>query len=487
MISPAKPISEEPPNPLAGPLESFVSFQTSQGSELQATLLQVTRFQVVLETYSPASVLRASEVLNGFRIIAGSHPLYSGRAIVKSVVSTGNVTVCQATLEDSWLHPEAMLAALDGTALRAAFVDFLKQWQKICRILPEFKAAVADMQSFFTDLRLWLEQLELGIRSTPTGDRLQMALELISELGQETTPAIGDLFEKFESVAARLKNEPPEQEAAHSAFAKRLLHPLLLSSPFLYRTFRKPLGYAGDYEMVNMICRDPLEGSNLFAKLINLWFLRQPPAEAHRNRIQFLIEQITKATLQAARSQRTAKILSVGCGPALEVQRFLAASPLAGSAQFTLIDFNEETIQHVRSVLEGLTQRLSGGSHVRILRKSVTQLLKEASSATVRPLEAQYDLVYCAGLFDYLTNPICRRLSDLLYEWTAPGGTLITTNVDKSNPRRLTMEYIMDWHLIYRSGAELAALKPGALNGEELTVATDVTGINVHFSVVKHE
>ena len=43
----------------------------------------------------------------------------------------------------------------------------------------------------------------------------------------------------------------------HEAYLRRHLHPLLLCSPFAYRTYQKPLGYAGDYEMVNMIVRDP--------------------------------------------------------------------------------------------------------------------------------------------------------------------------------------------------------------------------------------
>jgi extracellular factor (EF) 3-hydroxypalmitic acid methyl ester biosynthesis protein len=37
---------------------------------------------------------------------------------------------------------------------------------------------------------------------------------------------------------------------------------------------------------------------------------------------------------------------------------------------------------------------------------------------------------------------------------------LITTNVDSSNPRKVTMDYIMEWHLLYRSGAEMEVLKP---------------------------
>src|SRR5262249_49809190 len=151
------------------------------------------------------------------------------------------------------------------------------------------------------------------------------------------------------------------------------------------RSFRKPLGYAGDYEMVNMICRDPLEGSTLFAKIVNLWFLRQPPAEAHRNRIQYLVDRLSEVTLRLSQNDRTARILSVGCGPAREVQRFLAESPLADRAHFTLIDFDQETVEYTRTTLESLKQKHSRSTQVHVIRKSVGQILKEAGLTIGRP------------------------------------------------------------------------------------------------------
>jgi extracellular factor (EF) 3-hydroxypalmitic acid methyl ester biosynthesis protein len=37
------------------------------------------------------------------------------------------------------------------------FSGFLREWQKTYKVLPEFKVVVADMQSLFTDMRLWLD------------------------------------------------------------------------------------------------------------------------------------------------------------------------------------------------------------------------------------------------------------------------------------------------------------------------------------------
>ena len=104
----------------------------------------------------------------------------------------------------------------------------------------------------------------------------------------------------------------------HRSYIQRHLHPIVLCAPFAYRSYRKPLGYAGDYEMVNMMLRDPREGSSLFAKIFNVWLLHQGSAAAHRNRISFLKKRLVEETAAAARAGRKARILNLGCGPAWE-------------------------------------------------------------------------------------------------------------------------------------------------------------------------
>jgi extracellular factor (EF) 3-hydroxypalmitic acid methyl ester biosynthesis protein len=465
--------------------DTVICFQDNQGLELSATLLRLTRFQVAFEVYSPASTLRASEVLNGFTILIGKRPVYTGRAVVTSLVNAGAMLVCEVKLEDAWVDLDSTLPTLEGGALRAGFTDFIEHWNRVYKIVPEYKGVIADMYTFLADLRLWLDQVELGIRSSPSGDRVKLEHEVASELGQATTSTIGELFERFEAVTSDVERNQGDQRAAHSAFAKRLLHPLLLCSPFLYRTFRKPLGYAGDYEMVNMICRDPLEGSTLFAKIINLWFLRQPPAEAHRNRVRWLADRVAEVTARAAQTGRIAQILSVGCGPAVEVQRFLTEKDFANHAHFTLIDFNQETSEHVRGILDAVKRKHNRQTQVQVVKKSVNQILKEAGRSVQGPPRGKYDFVYCAGLFDYLPDQTCRVLSNIFYEWIGPGGLLVSTNVDGSNPRRLTMDYIMDWHLIYRRGVDLAALKPEPVAADEGAITSDATGVNIFYSVRK--
>lgn len=471
-----KQMQENGHTKFSGKIDSVVTCKTSAGQTIQAPVQHLTRHLVVFEINDPNCVLRASEVLTDFQIKVNDRKVYSGRAVIANLVHAGTIT-CEATLGEHWVDVPTPVPG-EEKQFRAGFDDFVSQWQKFYKIQPEYKVIVADIQSFLLDLRLWLDQIEVGIRAPGNAEWQQTEQTVAQELSRSTTPLITKLFEDFERAAARI---PEELKPAHSAFVKRQLHSLLLTSPFLLRTFQKPLGYAGDYEMVNMIVRDPREGDSLFAKIINCWFLAQAPAEAHRNRIGYLTDRISEVTIQGMASRRKPRILSIGCGPAGEVQRFLREKHFSDHAEFTLLDFSEETLTYTRSVLEKTKREHHRSTSLNFVKKSVIQILKEAGGRN--PSRHQYDFVYCAGLFDYLSDALCHRLSEVLYDWVVPGGLFLSTNVDSSNPRRLTMEYVMEWNLIYRSGAELAALKPD--DAQEDGVKADITGVNVYYEARK--
>jgi extracellular factor (EF) 3-hydroxypalmitic acid methyl ester biosynthesis protein len=463
--------------------DSLVICQSSQGGEMRSSLLRLTRFAVAFEVYNPVSALRLSEVLGEFRIIVQDRTLYSGRAVIGSLVNAGLTVVCEATLDEgSWLDVELTPGDNGDWKLGEQFAGFMHEWQKLYKVVSGYKLIIADMQSFFMDLRLWLDQVELGVRSLPSGNRLRLERDLAEEAAEPVIGSMNALFEKFEVVASGLEEE---LKPAHRSYMRRQLHPWVLCAPFAHRAFYKPLGYAGDYELVNMMARNVPEGASLFAKVVNTWFLRQPPAQAHRNRIRYLLEQLVRETVRANAAGRDPRIFDVACGPAQEVQEFLAEQPVSARADVTLLDFNEETLQYTRAALNDRKLRYGRSTPLHFVKKSVQHILKESSRIVERPPQDQYDLVYCAGLFDYLSDHICQRLMNIMYAWLAPGGLLVATNVEPANPLRHGMEHLLDWHLIYRTGPQLAALKPQGADADSVCVRCDDTGANVFLEVRK--
>jgi extracellular factor (EF) 3-hydroxypalmitic acid methyl ester biosynthesis protein len=466
----------------SAPKQSVVLCRTNQGIEISAGVLRLTRHLVVFEIINPVVVLQLSEVLGDFKILLDDRAVYSGRAVITSLVHTGTRLICEATLDEACLDARALCVVTEPGQLRAGFEEFIRDWGKSYRILPEFKVLLADMQSYLSDLRLWLEQVELGVRSAPTGDRLELERQVLTELHKPMVPSLNGLFEKFEVVAARVE---PDDKPAHRVFVRRQIHPLVFSAPFAYRTFHKPLGYAGDYEMVNMILRDPFEGGSLFAKALNSWFISQPPAEAHRNRISYLTQKLVLETARVAAQGRTARVFNLGCGPAGEVQRFLAEQDISNQADLTLLDFNNETLAYTTGVLQELKLRHHRSTRINLVKKSVGQILKGRGRSTATAPEAKYDFVYCAGLFDYLADQHCKQLMNIFYDMLAPGGLLVATNVDASNPIQEMLDYVLDWNLIYRKGAQLQALAPNDAHPDEVNVCADVTGVNIYLEVRK--
>ena len=466
----------------AGINESRVVCENSEGLKISGTIIQLGRHEVVFEVYSPTAVIQTSEVLREFKIELRDRTAYSGRAVVKNLVHTELKIVCAAALDDGW-QLQVSAEDLQPGRMHALFKEHLRQWQKLYLIRQEYKLQIADMETFFAELRLWLDQVELGLRVGTSTDSRQIENDVALELGGSVQPCVDALFEKFEHIAEAVE---PEARPIHRKYMQRHLHPLILCAPFVHRTFTKPLGYAGDYEMVNMIARNRPEGASLYAKIVNLCFLRQPPAAAHRNRLKHLTQRLVEETVRVASQGRSARIFSLACGPAVEVQDFLREQELSNHAEFTLLDFNEETLQHVTAAFTDLKTKLSRRTSVQVVKRSVHHLLKESARGAVRPGGQQYDFVYCAGLFDYLTDAVCQRLMTLLYEWVAPGGLLLATNVEPSNnPVRTGTEHLLDWHLIYRKGPQLKALRPTQVASEDFVVGSDMSGVNLFMEVRK--
>ncbi len=274
--------------------ESLVVCDNSQGVPIRATLLRMTRYVVSFEVYNPYSILQLSEVLNSFKIVIDNNTIYSGRAIITSIVNTGLLLVCEASLdEENWLDVDLLSPAVQVDRLASDFERLIDDWLKVERISPEMKIIVSDMQALLRDMRRWLEQVEHSLRSVPPPERQKLEMSIIEKLNALVLPITNQVFQKFEEIGAAIGEDV---KAVHRAYARRQLHPFLLASPFIYRTFQKPLGYAGDYEMVNMILRDPNEGASLFAKIINTRFVHGAPAEAHRNRIKYLSNALRQET-----------------------------------------------------------------------------------------------------------------------------------------------------------------------------------------------
>lgn len=452
--------------------------KNTEGAIMRGRLLHFARHAAIFEVGGPDDTMRTSEVLPSCEVFVDNRMLFTGKGVVANLVGVNGSLTCEVSLDGDWLSDEEETAAL-AIRIKSSFEDFLMSWQKSYRILPEYKLVVADIQTFLCDLRIWLDKVEMDLRSQPADSRAQAELDVAFRLRSEVGPALENMFARFESVCEKLEDGA---HPAHRAYSQRQLHSLILCAPFIHRTYTKPLGYAGDYEMMNMIVRNGMEGNSLYAKLVNAYLLDQVGPQAVRNRVHYLSGKIFDETSRIASSGRSANIYCIACGPAWEARNFVTDSALADLARFELLDFNEETLLHTRQRMDEARRKHNRKTEVKYVKSSVQSLLV----GKTKPMERSgYDLIYCSGLYDYLNDRIIRMLNGFLYDQLTPGGLLVVGNFAPCTPVRNFIEHLLEWFLIYRNGQQLAALAPAQADPDDCRVVAEPTGANIFLEVRK--
>ena len=455
--------------------DSVVSFRNSQGDKASGTLRGITRRSVSLEVYNPHSVAQLSEMLSDLTVRREGRVVYQGSAVVTTLINTGIYLVMSATLTDPW--KDLTNLGHDSTQIKAEVQNFLKGLEQFTDIHPGFEVIVTRMRTHLSELSRWLQQVDVMMEESfqSKNDR---EIQLLEEISEPIVPLMLEQLMEFESIA---KNLDPESVSVHSAFVQRELHPLIMRSPFMHRVYTKPLGYAGDYEMVNMMLRDPYEGPNIYYKIVNKLFLMEGPSVAHKNRVKIMHRKLEALVDQAKRDGKTIKIFNLGCGPAVEVQRLLNTRVLDERTEITLMDFNDQTLGYTKSLLDKIGKNNNSFPKITYEQQSVDQILRQSARLTAEESN-KYDFIYCAGLFDYFSDRACSRVLKLFYKLVKPGGEVLSTNVHSDNPAIAAMEYLVEWYLVYRDEQQMLDLVSD-IPGKK--VYGDETGLNIFLEFSK--
>ncbi len=453
------------------PIDPVISFKNSQGEAARGTLTNIQRRSLVMEVYNPYSIVQVSEVLSDLTIRAGAEQVvYQGKAFINGLVNTGLMAIVSVTLIDEWSEFHAIHQDLGRVKEEAQ--SFVQEWDSRFKVNRDYQIVVGEMRSYLAETARWVDQAELS-GTLPRGADGKLREDVFYDLAMPIMEKGKAYFYNFESQAALVREE---SASIHRAFAQQNLHPLLMRSPFIYRTYTKPLGYAGDYEMVNQIISEPRQGPNAYFQMINTVFLNNAVSQAHRNRIDILQKKL--AALATSEPAQKIKVLNVACGPALEVQRLLKNSPNPNQYEFTLLDFSDVTLSYTKQQLDAIIRQRKLTTKITYVQESVHQLLKRSANRTLSSeIDEAYDFVYCAGLFDYLSDKVCTRLMEYFSEKVKPKGRVLVTNVHSENPEKNIMEHLLEWHLIYRNEKTFDKILPNKKS--QVEVYRDSTGINI--------
>ncbi|MBX3125564.1 MAG: hypothetical protein KF718_02570 [Polyangiaceae bacterium] len=411
--------------------------------------------------------------LERFRVESTYGLLYRGTANVRRAIDRDGDLVIGLELEARGID----LAKVYHAGSRSGVAERMKaavQAAQGDRIFGEYKAWVADLRSYLVATKSFLDSEQQALADMDQLTREQTIAAYISEVAPVVIEHMNQASHELTDLASRLSDS---QHAHYRAYYRTHLHPLMRESPILRRSFEKPLGYAGDYEMMNMLYRDPAEGESLFGSVLNMYAVQEAAAQANINRLEYLGRLIREAL---ASSSGRLRVASIGCGPGREISKLLDESPELGARlDIALVDQEERALAFCERTVAPLAVRT--GARVQVIKESVRRLLttKRLSAAL-----GEREFIYSAGLFDYLNQRTVGVLMPTLYEALVPGGSLAIGNVAAHNPTRHFMEYCLDWFLIHRTPAELLAFAE-PLAATRVEVDAEPLGVNLFLRVWK--
>jgi extracellular factor (EF) 3-hydroxypalmitic acid methyl ester biosynthesis protein len=406
------------------------------------------------------------------------HEAYSGLARVSSVRRIGSATVVGVSLIDTLMNIEDVLHLRDVKAwVAGTSSDKLRADEGPWKVAgyDKFKSLVADLRLFLEDGQQQLNELEASLPShISQGEQESPARDALIERVRNGFSS--DIVRASIEIDAAARGAKGRDVASLREFSQRHLHGLLMQSPWMHRARHKPLGYPGDYEVMNGLYGRHFVGATLFAKAVNLAFVSMPAAEAVRTRKDLIKGELSKA-LDLASPTRQVRVLSIAAGPAQEVYELLQERPeIAGPVEIVLFEQDRRALTYAYARLNRVvSQRWRGRVKIVLLHDSIKRLLL---GTTVFTESGEYDMVYASGLCDYLQRNTWIRLCRTLYDTVAPQGTLYVGNMAPDNPTRWVMEMHLEWNLVHRERAELLELSHVAAPQAQLRICEEQSGIN---------
>ena len=316
-------------------------------------------------------------------------------------------------------------------------------------------------------------------------NRYRIALERAQSVGGVLSPAeenhILDLCEKAAAPAWRaLTTEANRFMRAHvgdkpvmarlKQYTEEVLTPLLLGEAAWDRAYYKPLGYPGDYLLMDGIYRGEREGATLFEKFRHILALHA--ADGLVTRVKRM-EEILRDEMEKSDALQPFRAMNIGCGPAREVSARLFKASAGPRQHFTLIDQDAGALTLALVRARQAIARTARGDEVSAFHLSFMDFLRDNEVYRSLPLQ---DVIYSVGVFDYLNDRLSQRLIRRLMEKLSPSGRLVIANLNAADTSMMwATALVLDWELIYRDEAGMRRMYEG-LEGVAGEVETDPSG-----------
>ncbi|HON59558.1 MAG TPA: methyltransferase domain-containing protein [Smithella sp.] len=226
----------------------------------------------------------------------------------------------------------------------------------------------------------------------------------------------------------------------------------------------KPLGYHGDYVIIERIYNKWLSPKPHLANW-DVFFHQQAAPQAVVNRKKYFLDVLT--SLNSRKDPRY--VLNIGCGPSNDIIEFLEKEN--SHVSFECVDYDKDAIDY---------------SFNKMKEKNLLHCVCFHRENALKYVPTKlFDLIWSAGLFDYLNDNYFKMLLNKMLNFVKSGGEIIIGNFSVNNPTRDYME-CGNWFLYHRTEEDLIRLGiECGIPREQIRVGSEPLGVNLFLHLIK--
>jgi len=302
-------------------------------------------------------------------------------------------------------------------------------------------------------------------------NKLRQAEEICMD--DPDNPSVEEHFRLFEEVIGNTmsvlrKNElllPPHVVLEKKRWMYKLIRNYCGESIVFRRTLEKPLGYPGDHLLLDTMFRNKVDAKGI-GYHFDRYFLSYPGTEGVRQRSYWVVDRLE--SLLSERNMRHLTLLDLGCGPMAIEKTLLERAAPDRTFRFIGLDFDDRALNYAKSRL--IDPRVD-------IRMKQQNLVSVEGLTEIHRNAADADVCICMGLIEYLEDETVAAIFDALYKGCETGTRILTSNYQPDHYARPSMEWLLDWWLVYRTEADLRrlALEAGFEDGR-IRTQLDPTG-----------
>jgi extracellular factor (EF) 3-hydroxypalmitic acid methyl ester biosynthesis protein len=286
---------------------------------------------------------------------------------------------------------------------------------------------------------------------------------------------LGELVGSLDGLAQTMAGSGYEEVMWGYIFKE--IFPYFMRSRFAERAYFKPKGYAGDFLMMEHIYANIPKGEGRLGEIVDDFCLQRPGSLAIRARRVLLKNQLLRLSAEVvARHGARFKIMNLACGPNRELFDFLSEFDHSEAVEALCVDIDSEALQYTNQHVNIFPH----GASIRLMSENVIKWSLKRVNQFVEPM----DIIYSAGLCDYLDTRLFRALITQCFNHLKPGGTLLLGNFT-SYPDSIFLDKFLKWELIYRDKEDLLELFRPTPFGDKVTILAEPGQVNLFAMATK--